>query len=72
VADDPPRQPAPPAAAGEPESEPQAEPGKRPEPEKQPEPEPGTSGPVPDWLIERVEQSIARSQERERERNQGD
>jgi hypothetical protein len=72
VADDPPQQPAPPAAAGEPESEPQAEPGKRPEPEKQPEPEPGTSGPVPDWLIERVEQSIARSQERERERNQGD
>ena len=40
------------------------------EPEKDPEPE--TSGPVPDWLIERVEQSIARSQQRDRERNQGE
>ena len=39
-------------------------------PEEEPEPE--TSGPVPDWLIERVEQSIARSQQRERERNQGE
>ncbi len=37
-----------------------------------PAPEPETSGPVPDWLIEQVEQSIARSQERERQRNQGD
>ena len=43
-----------------------------PTPEPTPEPEPETSGPIPDWLIERVEQSIARSQERERERNQGD
>ena len=40
--------------------------------EPQPEPEPETSGPVPDWLIEQVEQSIARSQERERDRNRGD
>jgi hypothetical protein len=38
----------------------------------EPEPEPETSGPVPDWLIEQVEQSIARSQERERDRNRGD
>jgi hypothetical protein len=42
------------------------------EPEEEPEPEPETSGPVPDWLIERVEQSIARSQERDRERNRGE
>ncbi len=34
--------------------------------------EPETSGPVPDWLIARVEESIARSQQRERERKQGD
>ena len=40
--------------------------------EREEEPEPETSGPVPDWLIERVEQSIARSQERERERKQGE
>jgi hypothetical protein len=40
------------------------------EPEKDPEPE--TSGPVPDWLIERVERSVARSQQRDRERNQGE
>jgi len=40
--------------------------------EPAPEPEPETSGPVPDWLIEQVEQSIARSQERERDRNRGD
>ncbi len=46
--------------------------GAEPAPEPTPEPEPETSGPIPDWLIERVEQSIARSQERERERNQGD
>jgi hypothetical protein len=43
-----------------------------PQPEPEPEPEPETSGPVPDWLIEQVEQSIARSQERERDRNRGD
>jgi hypothetical protein len=42
------------------------------EPQPEPEPEPETSGPVPDWLIERVEQSIARSQERERDRNRGE
>ena len=41
-------------------------------PEPVAEPEPETSGPVPDWLIEQVEQSIARSKERERERKQGD
>ena len=46
--------------------------GAGPAPQPEPEPEPETSGPVPDWLIERVEQSIARSQERERERKQGD
>lgn len=40
--------------------------------EPAPAPEPETSGPVPDWLIEQVEQSIARSQERDRKRNQGD
>lgn len=61
---DPPPPPPPdrddPPAAAQPEAEPE------------PEPEPETSGPVPDWLIERVEQSIARSRERERQRNQGD
>ena len=55
-AGDAPRPPAPAGAAAEPA----------------PEPEPETSGPVPDWLIEQVEQSIARSQERERDRNRGD
>ena len=35
-----------------------------------PAPEPPTSGPVPDWVIERVEGSIAR-QERERDRDRG-
>jgi hypothetical protein len=31
-----------------------------------PAPEPASSGPVPDWVIERVEQSIARKADRDR------
>jgi hypothetical protein len=62
------------AGGAAPPAEPQ--PGTAPKPgadaEPEPDPDPETSGPVPDWLIERVEQSIARSQERERERNRGD
>jgi hypothetical protein len=69
VADDPPPEPTGPPATG-------ADPGRQPQPEPPPppapDPEPETSGPVPDWLIERVEQSIARSQQRDRERNRGD
>lgn len=57
-----------PATPDAPEPPPERETPPEPEPEREPEP----SGPVPDWLIERFEQSIARSQERERERNQGD
>jgi hypothetical protein len=51
--------------------DPSPEPEPAPEPEPEAEPEPETSGPVPAWLIERVEQSIARSQQRDRERDQG-
>lgn len=64
MAEDPAAPPPAPAGAVEPEAAPQ--------PQPEPEPEPETSGPVPDWLIERVEQSIARSQERERDRNRGE
>ena len=59
-----------PAPGREPAPQPPAEAEHDAEPE--PEPEPETSGPVPDWLIERVEQSIARTEQRERERNRGD
>ncbi len=72
---DPP--PPPPPAAGDAppapgSGTPAAEQERQGRPEADPEPEPETSGPVPDWLIEQVEQSIARSQERDRERNRGD
>ena len=61
---------APPRGAGQ-DPAPGAEPAPEPEPAPEKEPEPETSGPVPAWLIERVEQSIARSQQRDRERDQG-
>lgn len=75
VPEDPAATPAPapaPAPGGAPEPEAQPEGAQESEPEPEPQPEPETSGPVPDWLIERVEQSIARSQERERERKRGE
>jgi hypothetical protein len=70
---EPPPPPPPPARDDADEADaPAAPPGPvAAEPEEE-EPAPETSGPVPDWLIERVEQSIARSQQRERERNQGE
>jgi hypothetical protein len=62
----------PPPPPGDPAAPPPPGQARQPEPEPEREPEPETSGPVPDWLIERVEQSIARSQERERDRNRGE
>ena len=47
-----------------------AEPPPRPVVTPRPAPSPPSSGPVPDWVIERVEDSIARS-ERERDRDRG-
>ena len=68
---DPPPGPAAPRGEGDAPAPPRGPAGAAPA-EREEEPEPETSGPVPDWLIERVEQSIARSQERERERKQGE